>query len=139
MSDDLNKAIKQITDVLSQESLPDNLKGLLSMLAGSAGQEDAQTAASASSGSSGSLASPELKEYREEKNDQDDSLNNKIRNIVDRVNVQNDPRVALLNAIRPFLSSRKQKKLNNCVRLIQMSSLTRLLDDNEKGGLSKGD
>lgn len=136
MSDDLNKAIKQLTDVLSQENLPDNLKGLLSMLAGSAGKEDTQTAASASSGSS---ASPEPKEYREEKNDQDDNLNNKIRNIVDRVNVQNDPRVALLYAIKPFLSSRKQKKLNNCVRLIQMSSLTRLLDDNEKGGLSKGD
>lgn len=131
MSEDVNKTIKQIADVLGQENLAENLMGLLNMLAGSTGKEEPKTPA---------LSSPEPQEDKVERANQDDSLYsiNKLRNMMERINVQNDPRVNLLNAIRPFLGTRRQKNLNNCVRLIQVSSLTRLLDD-EKGGFFKGE
>jgi hypothetical protein len=132
MSDDLNKKIKQITDILSQENLPDNLKELLNMLASSGSKDDTPPRPA---------ESPEPKENKNDRSEQEDSLYmiNKVRSVMEGMNGQNDPRVALLNAIKPFLNNRRQKKLNNCVRLLQMSSLTRLLEDNDKGGLSKGD
>jgi len=44
----------------------------------------------------------------------------------------NDPRINLLTAIKPFLSSGRQKKLSNCIRLFQVTQITKLMSDPEK-------
>lgn len=119
MSDDLNKKIKQITDILGQENLPDNIKGLLSLFAGSGGKSENSTEAVVQ------------KEERTDKTETDDSIDmlRKIKKVMDRVSSNNDPRIDLLNAIKPFLNSKRQKSLNNCVKLIRVSSVTRYFDD----------
>jgi len=128
MSDDLNKKLKQITDILGQDTLPDNLKGLLSLLTSSMpGQESSPRNSEAS----------DAKEEKAEKSDLEENIEmvRKIKRVMDRLNTTHDPRINLLTAIKPFLSNRRQKKLNNCLRLIQMSNLTRYIDEHDnKGG-----
>ena len=54
-----------------------------------------------------------------------------VKTIMDTMQNMNDPRINLLTAIRPFLSSNRQKKLGNCIRLFQMTQLTRLITESE--------
>ncbi|MCX7921136.1 MAG: hypothetical protein N3B21_03805 [Clostridia bacterium] len=127
MSDDLNKKIKQITDLLGQDSMPDNFKNLLGVLANSMGKEDSSPKAN------------EALPIREEKPNKSELEENiemvrKISKIMDRVNNSNDPRMSLLNAIRPFLNTSRQKKIGNCIKLLQVSSLVKFMDDHEKSG-----
>jgi len=125
MSDDLNKKIKQVAEALGQEDMPDNIKGLISLLASSMSNED-------SSPKEGSKSSGESRESR---NDMAENMEmmRKITGIMSRMNSVNDPRINLLHAIKPFLGSKRQSKLNNCVNLLRMSSIVRLIDENEKG------
>ena len=120
MSDDLNKKIKQITDILGQENLPDNVKGLLSLLAGSGGKSE-----------NNNTEAVVQKEERTDKTELEDNIDmlRRIKKVMDRVNSHNDPRVNLLNAIKPFLNSKRQKSLNNCVKLLRVSGLTKYFDD----------
>jgi hypothetical protein len=131
MSDDLNKKIKQITDLLGQESVPDNLKGLLNLLASSGGKED--SAPTRVNSEKDEDAHP-LKENSRSRNEIEENIDmvRKIKKVMDRVNSNNDPRVNLLTAVRPFLSSSRQKKLNNCIKLLHMTSMTRFLEDFDK-------
>lgn len=126
MSDDLNNKLKQLTDMLTQENMPDNLKSLFSLLTGPSKSEPSQKVEEA----------PAIKEPKEEpqsKNDFDTTdMVRKIRTVLDRVNTKTDPRVNLLTAIRPYMNSSRQKKLDNCIKILQVSTLARLMDDVEK-------
>lgn len=126
MSDDLSNKIKQITDILGQENLPDNLKGLLALLAGpsSSNQEP----------SSNKPEIPVAREKQPERNELDENweMMQRIKKLMDRASPANDPRVNLLSAIKPFLNSTRQRKLNGCIRILQMSSLVRYLEENGK-------
>lgn len=126
MSDDLNNKLKQLTDLLTQENMPDNLKSLFSLLTGPSTSEPSQKVEEA----------PAIKEPKEEpqnKNDFDTTdMVRKIRTVLDRVNTRTDPRVNLLTAIRPYMNSTRQKKLDNCIKILQVSTLARLMDDTDK-------
>jgi hypothetical protein len=124
LSDDLNKKIKQITDILGQENLPDNVQGLLSLLTSSLNKEE-------TSGKTSEKAT--YKEERSEKNEVDDNteLVRKAKKVVDKISNNNDPRINLLTALRPFLSNKRQQKIGNCIKILHMSRLTNLMDDHD--------
>jgi len=136
MNEDLNKKLKQITDMLSQEDLPDNIKGLLSLLANaSSNSEDSSPKAIDSRSANKSVDSHPAKEDRYEKSEPEDNstdMMRKVKKVMDRVNTINDPKINLLFALKPFLNSRRQKKLNNCINLLRMSNLVRLMEDPDK-------
>lgn len=126
MSEDLNKKIKQITDILGQDNMPDNIKGLLSLLAQSVPKSEKETPKPA--------PIPEAKEERPVRSDFEENLEmiRKVKNVMDRLSPKDDPRINLLNAIRPFLNSQRQKSLGNCVKLLQMHNLTKYIEENDK-------
>lgn len=127
MSDDLNNKIKQIADLLGQGDMPDNLKGLLSLLGASGGKEEVRQKPS---------EPVPLKEDRAVKSDLEENLDlvRKMKNVMDKLNTRNDPRINLLTAIRPFLNNSRQKRLGNCIKILQVSKLTNFMDDHEKSG-----
>lgn len=110
MSEELNQKISQLSSILGQDKLPDNIKNLISSLSNSSTTDNI------------------------DKNNKDDSYQtlNRVKNIMERLDASNhDERVVLLNAVKPFLNSSRQKKLNSCVKILQMISLSTLLDDNQ--------
>jgi hypothetical protein len=123
MSDDLSNKINQISEMLGQDTMPDNLKNLIGLLAGSfSGNKE----------ESPREKDPiDVKEDKSPKSETDDNLDlmRKVSKVMNKLNTANDPRVNLLTAIKPFMSSKRQQKLNNCIRILQVSSLTRLMDD----------
>lgn len=126
MSEDLNKKIKQITDILGQENIPDNFKGLLSMLASPPESEEPV---------SRPAEHIPVKEDKSQRSEMEENLEmvRRVKKVMEHMNSNNDPKVNLLNAIRPFMSNSRQKKVNSCIKLIQMASLSRLMDDSDKG------
>ena len=128
MSDDINKKIKQITDILGQENIPDNFKGLLNMLSSQSESEESPQKP---------VDSPLVRDEKPQRNELEENVEmvRRIKKIMDHVNTNNDPRVNLLNAVRPFLNNTRQKKVNNCIKLLQMASISRILDDSDKGSL----
>jgi hypothetical protein len=126
MSDDLNNKIKQIAEILGQDNnMQDNLKGLLGLLGSSGNKEEIPPK------TNDTVIKKEEKAARSELEDNLD-LVRKMKKVADKLNSKNDPRVNLLTAIRPFLNLTRQKRLNNCIKLLQMSSLTSFLDENDK-------
>ncbi len=125
MNDDLGKKIAQVADLLGQEGLPDNLKGLLGMLASSNPKQDTSTRA---------VENSLQKEDRSSKGDLDENLEmvRRIKTVMDKLHSSSDPRINLLTAIKPFLSNKRQKRLGDCIKIINVSSMARLLDDNDK-------
>lgn len=126
MSDDLNKKIMQIAELFGQESVPDNVKGLLSMLASGAGND--------SNASSKNAEPVPVREEKAPKADMDDSLEMmmRLKRMMDRANPGSDPRLNLINAIKPFLSSKRQKKLGNCLTLLSMTRVAKMMGENDK-------
>lgn len=135
--DDLGKKIQQIAELLGQEKMPDNVKDLLSVLSGSfSDNENSKDKAPGIAGTSNE--NPET-ENRKSSNipfntDSSDSTELLVRakKMMDKLGTGNDPRVNLLHAIRPFMSGKRQQKIGHCLKILQLASLTKLLDLGDK-------
>jgi hypothetical protein len=128
MGDELNSTIKQITDLLNQETLPDNLKGILSLLGGQSNKQDSPPKAN------------EGKDVKHNNIESSDPASNgekfdTIMRVMNSMNSANDPRINLLSALKPFMNKRRQKNINNCINIVRISKLATILDDNNKGDL----
>ena len=110
MSEDLNQKINQLSSILGQEKIPDNIKNLLVSLSNSTTSDNV------------------------DKTNKDESYQTltRVKTIMERLDASNhDERVVLLNAVKPFLNSSRQKKLSSCIKILQMISLSTLLDYNQ--------
>lgn len=119
MNDDLSSTVKQIADMLNQDTLPENLKDLISLFAGAIEKND----------------SPDLQKKSSQTDDQSIKMENKdelaenlemiraVKNIMRKLNSKSDPRINLLMALKPFLNNNRQKKINNCITLLQITRL----------------
>ncbi len=130
MSDDLNNKIKQISEMLGQENMPDNVKNLINLLAGSSSNNNNEDEPVNTSNPT------EDKAQSQPRSEVDDNIEmiRKVKTVMDKLNNNNDPRVNLLTAIRPFLNNKRQDKLNSCIKILQMSSIARLMDDSQGKG-----
>ncbi len=131
MSDDLGRKIQQIAQMLGQDEVPDNVKELVSILANSLGKKE--------DGNSQSVRAETGSEVKPQENRQEDEAPvvsqealDTAKHMVDRFNSSGDPRINLLMAIKPFMNNRRQKKIGNCIQLLQIAGLSRLINDREK-------
>lgn len=140
MSDDLNNKIKQLTDILGQENLQDNIKELLSSLtnpSNGSGNSNSNTSRENNSADmsganiEGSINRKENQGFRNDSLDSSDMLR-KFGRIVEKLKTASDPRINLLNAVRPFLNNTRQSKLSQCIKFLQMANIAKLMDENDK-------
>ncbi|HHV97303.1 MAG TPA: hypothetical protein GXX37_12685 [Clostridiaceae bacterium] len=131
MSDDLSKALKQIGEMLSQDKGKDSLMALLSLLSSSGSKE--------SSNKESEIKENKIDEQKEEEEKAESfrgkdsphestEMMRQLASIMDKLNTRHDPRVRLLTSLKPFLSPSRQKKLNNCIMLLQLTSIVRSMD-----------
>ncbi len=130
MSDDMGDKIKQIAEMLggqdSNSGIPDNVKGLLNMFMSSNSSKDETS-------SDDNSSEREKPSEESSKADTDDlaDMARKMKKAMNLLNTNNDPRVNLLNAIKPYLNDNRQKKLQKCMKIIKIGSLTKMLDESE--------
>jgi hypothetical protein len=140
VSDDFSKAIKQIGEMLSQDKGRDNLMSLLSLL-GSSGSRNNELKEVKKEGRKENEENTETLEKLESNHSKDGNrdsshdnmeLVRQITNIMGKLNTKHDPRVHLLTSLKPFLSHRRRNKLNNCIMLLQLTSIVRAMDANKE-------
>lgn len=155
MNDELSTKVQQIAQLLGHDSVPDNVKELISLLASSGDTSSKVDDAAAPTGSeaprqNSTRLSPDNNpapavnsqqtNYQATATQADSGTSppinqdviNSARSALDRLKTVNDPRINLLNAIKPFMNNRRQKKISNCIQLLQIASLSRLLNEQEK-------
>lgn len=133
MSDDMGDKFKQIADLLGQSSntnIPENVKGILNMLVSNSNSkadddpsDDTNEESSQNSRSKDSAAN--------DNNSDMEDMARKMKKAIGMINPESDPRSNLLNAIRPYLNKNRQKKLQTCMKLMKIGSLTRILEESE--------
>lgn len=136
MSDDFSQKMKQITDMLGKEGMPENLMGLLSTLVSNANM-NSDKKENPPEKENKSQADEQEKPVRENSGDKsvlmdDIEMAKKIRRIMGGFQNTTDPRINLMKAITPFLNNSRQQKVANCIRLFEMINLTRFVAENEK-------
>ena len=131
VSDDIDKKFKQIADMIGQKDsggMPDNVKSILNMFMSSASQKSDEAAEPSEDSEKSSRSSSEDKKQTGDDDTQD--LARKMKKAVDMLGATtNDPRANLLNALHPYLNKERQKKLQKCMKLIKLGSLTKLMDE----------
>lgn len=135
MSDDIDKKINQISELLGgKENLSENLKSLIALLANN------NTNNNNTAGNKGTLSEEKESSIpvsnenmsKNKENDETAEMARKITKVLNSINSSNDPRINLLLSLKPFLNERRQNRLNTCIKMLNISKLTRLLDENDK-------
>ncbi len=130
MSDEMGDKLKQITDMLGQNSntnIPDNVKGLLNMLmSNNSTKEESPSDDTEQRSSSSGEDAPKAD------TDEFSDMARKMKKAMKMLNPSSDPKINLLNAINPYLNKKRQRKLQTCMKLIKMGSLTKLFDESEE-------
>lgn len=120
MSENLEKNVKQIAELLSQDDVADNLKKLLGSLLSSKSEQEKKPKESGFSQSSSDGGS---------KGDMR-TIENIVRAVTE-LRDANDPGVNLLMALKPFLRQRRSKALNDCVKILHMARIYEYIKEHE--------
>lgn len=136
MSDDLSNKFAQISELLNQEGMAENIKGLIGMLSKSTDTQESPTEATEPEPvkqerpvSSASPRNPQPSKNIE----QDLEMMRQVQKVMEVMrSSKDDPRINLLNAIMPYMNPTRQKKVSSAMRLLQITSITKLMDKDGK-------
>jgi len=130
MSDELGDKLQQIIKMLGQDDSSDKLKEIVSVLASSLGKSEYSESSAQAENSD--VTDKEGREDSDVPAKQDaNELINAAKRAIEKINTNNDPRINLLRAIKPFMSQARQKKISNCIQLLQIASLRNFLTEHE--------
>ncbi len=140
MSDDLGKKVQQIAHMLGQDDVPDNVKELVALIASSLKGDSSSQGDSSPEGDSPLPPLPQRLPSQSKSDTEmpgnSPTLSNEMldtaKNALRHINSANDPRINLLNAIKPFMNNKRQRKIGSCIQLLQIAGLSRMLNEKEK-------
>jgi len=130
VSQDMEKNLSQIKDLLSGGNPQDSIKNVLSLL----GKQNPET---------------DSKEKSEDNNKNSSNpfdtetlqMFFKIKQVLDASQKGSDPREKLLNSLKPYLNDKKKEKLADCLMILKMTNLWETftkLEGSEQNAKSKG-
>lgn len=114
MSEDISSKLQQLKDMLNNENLSDNLQSMMGMFA-----DNPQ-------------ANPHTNSIVPSFGDVDkDMLMSKFKKILDKSRHMSDPRINLLNAIKPYVNPKRQQKIDSCSKILNMTILSKILNEDD--------
>lgn len=126
MSEDISNKIQQLKDMLDNGGAADNLKetlnngnfennlkNIMSMLGNQSNQKNSQK----SENIFGDM--DQIKLFK------------KLSKLMNNKNQINDPRTNLLNALKPYVSQKRQQRIDSCHQILQFTSLSELLREED--------
>lgn len=110
MSEDINLKIGQLKDMLNKPDLQDSLKSIMQLIPN---QQTEHLGTQTSSFFS----------------NENEIMIQKLQKILSKKNQLNDPRVNLLNAIKPYLNQKRQKKIDSYSKILDITLLSQIFKD----------
>lgn len=123
MKEDLGVTIKQLASMLDQDKIPENLKELISLFSGmmEKNSNERQKQDIPALDNHVNEQSPGKENTGEQ--EVSPEMITLVKTLMGRLDIRNDPRINLLMALKPFLNNNRRKKLGNCIKLLQITSL----------------
>ena len=112
MSEDLDNKINQIKDLLGKDGMADTLKSLMSGLGKQSESSDDKEDSNSRPQESGMPFDPSTIQ-----------MIFKMKNILDGARNNQDPREKLIKALKPYLSDKRQDKVDEVLKILKMTSL----------------
>lgn len=127
MSQDIEKNINQIKDLLSGGNSSENVKSLLgSLLKQNESSDSREDKEGETSGARPAFDADTLQMFF------------KIKQIMDSSQKNNDPREKLLNALKPYLSDKRKDKLAECMQILKITNIIDIFSNLEGGKKEDG-
>lgn len=124
--------INNLSSMLKNGNIPDNIKDMISNFSNSSGEEKANSSSnnidpnmiSSLLGSLNSNSSSDNNSTSNTSSNIDIETIMKMKTIIDKMNInQNDPRANLLRSLKPYLRSSRKDKLEQYVKLLNMTNI----------------
>ena len=112
MSDgNLDNALKQVSSMLQDGDMADTLKNLMDGL---------------------NLSSPSPTEDSDDEsnNDETEKLIRMATKMLNNPNMKSDPKINLLNSLKPYLNRHRKSKVDQCIKFLSMSKAMVFLNEN---------
>ncbi|OQB14957.1 MAG: hypothetical protein BWY15_00771 [Firmicutes bacterium ADurb.Bin193] len=118
MSESIDRAIGQLKDMLSTEEGQKELENIIHSAGGGQSDNGERHLPSASGGAGSNLFNSQSMM--------------KIARIMDSMQMDNDPRVNLLTALRPYISKNRGAHLDHAIKIMSLGKLPYLLKNIKK-------
>lgn len=122
MAEDMDRALGQLRDMLSSEEGQRQLEGIIGSVQGSLGGEQQET---------GGMPTPVP---RSNPNSGPFGLDifMKMKNIMDTMQMDDDPRVNVLTSLRPYINGNRTQHLDNAIKIMSLGKLPLILKNIKK-------
>lgn len=123
--EDMSNLISEFSKMIEKNGVPDNLKDILNNI------NSDNKSCNNSNNSDDDVSSFDF-------NNIDIQTFLKLKSALDKMNSQNNPNTQLLLALKPYLKNSKKEKLDQYIKLMNISSIIEVLNNNEgdkKNGL----
>ena len=108
--ENLNNALKQVSSMLQDGDMADTLKNLMDGL---------------------NLSSPSPSDDSEdENNDETEKLIRMATKMLNNPSMKSDPKINLLNSLKPYLNKHRKGKVDQCIKFLSMSKAMVFLNEN---------
>ena len=119
MENDMSKLMNQISDMINNNQIPDDLKNILNSMSNNSQQPQNDKNISSDFTSSKNTSS---------NNDFDIDTILKMKSIIDNLTSNNnDPRANLLKSLKPYLKESRQSKVDQYIKLINIGKVLETL------------
>lgn len=123
--EDMSNLISEFSKMIEKNGVPDNLKDILNNI-----NSDNK------SGNNSNNSDDDVSSF--DFNNIDIQTFLKLKSALDKMNSKNNPNTKLLLALKPYLKENKKEKLDQYIKLMNISSILEVLNNNEgdkKNGL----
>lgn len=108
--ENLNNALKQVSSMLQDGDMADTLKNLMEGL---------------------NLSAPSPSDdSKDENNDETEKLIRMATKMLNNPNMKSDPKINLLNSLKPYLNKHRKGKVDQCIKFLSMSKAMVFLNEN---------
>lgn len=118
MSEDINNKLQQLKEMLNNDQMSDNLKGMLDLMSSNSSKDKSNFTNNLA------INNPIF-------NTDNEVMIQKLKKIIDKKDQINDPRIFLLNAIKPYVNPKRQQKIDSYTKMLNLTVLSSILKDEE--------
>lgn len=117
--EDMSDIISEFSKIIEKNGIPDNLKDLIGNINNNNDNNCNKSNNSTDDVSSFNLNNIDIKTFL------------KIKNALDKLNSMDNPNTKLLLALKPYLKDNKKEKIDQYIKLMNISSLLEVFNKNE--------
>ena len=129
----ISNTLENLKQFLNGENASDNLRILLDLINSSSNHKTSSSLQPSISKQPNHTSMPSTSLSEFEKNNNDISIEKiiKVKKMIESCSTKDDPRVNLLNSLKPYLSKKRADKIDSAIKILSFTAISSLLNQDE--------